>query len=48
MQVGPHIGWSNAIPDAIATVNVLFGASRLEFIGSGYHDKVSRFSLLYT
>ena len=41
MQVGPHIGWSNAIPDAITTVNVSFGLSRLEFIGTGYHDKVN-------
>ncbi|KAJ7796076.1 hypothetical protein B0H13DRAFT_2510203 [Mycena leptocephala] len=39
LQVGPHIGWENAIPDAISVVNLKIGGTKLAFVGSGYHDK---------
>ncbi|ROV95955.1 hypothetical protein VMCG_07980 [Cytospora schulzeri] len=37
----PHVGWSNAIPDATATVNISFSDNTtLRFTdGVGYHDK---------
>lgn len=40
MMVGPNIGWSNAVPDAIGTVNFTFEGTKLEFTGVAYHDKV--------
>jgi hypothetical protein len=40
-HLSPVIGWANAIPDSIATVDFdLGGAGKLKFLGSGYHDKV--------
>ncbi|KAJ7158013.1 hypothetical protein C8R43DRAFT_1234438 [Mycena crocata] len=39
MQVGPGIGWANAIPDAAASVNLSIGGTKLAFTGTGYHDK---------
>ncbi|KAJ7445613.1 hypothetical protein FB451DRAFT_1412642 [Mycena latifolia] len=41
MEVGPNIGWSNAIPDAAAaTVELTVGGTELTtFKGLGYHDK---------
>ena len=47
MLLAPHIGWSNAIPDADADVDLTILGSKLQFTGSAYHDKVFRlFSLL--
>jgi hypothetical protein len=40
-KLSPVIGWANAIPDSIATIDFnLGGAGTLKFTGSGYHDKV--------
>lgn len=38
--MGPHIGWANAIPDAVSTVDLVVDGTRLDFTGAGYHDKV--------
>jgi len=40
MMVAPHIGWSNAMPDAVGTVNFTIGGSEMGFEGAAYHDKV--------
>jgi hypothetical protein len=37
--VSPNIGWSNAIPDSHATVDMSLNGTSLTFRGSGYHDK---------
>ncbi|KAJ6535116.1 hypothetical protein B0H19DRAFT_1271765 [Mycena capillaripes] len=42
MQVGPHIGWANAVPDAASTVGLVVGGTPLAFSGAGYHDKVRK------
>ncbi|KAJ6570568.1 hypothetical protein DFH09DRAFT_1362677 [Mycena vulgaris] len=39
MEVGPRIGWANAIPDAASTVELTVGGTKIEFEGIGYHDK---------
>ncbi|KAJ7686123.1 hypothetical protein B0H17DRAFT_1013780 [Mycena rosella] len=39
LEVGPHIGWANAVPDAASVVDLNIGGSRLAFKGTGYHDK---------
>ncbi|KAK7008216.1 hypothetical protein R3P38DRAFT_3591328 [Favolaschia claudopus] len=39
MQVGPHIGWANAVPDASSTVDLEIDGEKLVFKGLGYHDK---------
>ncbi|KAJ7142929.1 hypothetical protein C8R44DRAFT_568841, partial [Mycena epipterygia] len=39
MEVGPGIGWANAIPDAASTVELTVGGTKLAFTGIGYHDK---------
>jgi hypothetical protein len=39
LQVGPNIGWSNAVPDAVGVVDFTFGDSELAFTGVAYHDK---------
>ncbi|KAJ7268380.1 hypothetical protein C8J57DRAFT_1181335 [Mycena rebaudengoi] len=39
MQVAPHIGWANAVPDSVATVRLIVGGTKLSFSGAGYHDK---------
>ncbi|KAJ6600369.1 hypothetical protein DFH09DRAFT_1128132, partial [Mycena vulgaris] len=39
MEVGPNIGWANAVPDAASIVNLKIGDTRLAFKGTGYHDK---------
>ncbi|KAJ7207711.1 hypothetical protein B0H12DRAFT_1206012 [Mycena haematopus] len=39
LEVGPNVGWANAIPDAASAVNLIVGGTRLGFSGSGYHDK---------
>jgi hypothetical protein len=42
LEVGPNIGWSNAMPDAVGTVNFNILGSSLNFTGVAYHDKVSQ------
>ncbi|KAJ7124603.1 hypothetical protein C8R43DRAFT_1030984 [Mycena crocata] len=39
MQVAPHIGWANALPDAASTVDLVVNGTKLAFSGAGYHDK---------
>ncbi|KAJ7124610.1 hypothetical protein C8R43DRAFT_1147309 [Mycena crocata] len=39
MQVAPHIGWANALPDAASTVELIVNGTKLAFSGAGYHDK---------
>jgi hypothetical protein len=40
MLVGPHIGWSNAIPDAVGVVDFEILGSKYVWEGVAYHDKV--------
>ncbi|KAK5683567.1 hypothetical protein LTS10_005100 [Elasticomyces elasticus] len=35
----PHVGWVNAIPDALTSVDFTINGSSLQFSGAGYHDK---------
>ncbi|KAL3457338.1 hypothetical protein BJX64DRAFT_280677 [Aspergillus heterothallicus] len=39
LQIAPHIGWANAVPDAEATVEFIVNGQRFEFTGIGYHDQ---------
>ena len=39
MEATPHIGWSNAIPDARALASFTVNDKSLAFEGIGYHDK---------
>ncbi|KAL4780297.1 hypothetical protein BJX76DRAFT_49533 [Aspergillus varians] len=39
LQVAPHVGWANAVPDAISTVQLSVRGYPYEFTGIGYHDK---------
>ncbi|KAM5434274.1 hypothetical protein MferCBS31731_006768 [Microsporum ferrugineum] len=39
MQICPHVGWANAVPDGNASVDMEIAGSRLQFHGSAYHDK---------
>ncbi|KAJ7660277.1 hypothetical protein DFH06DRAFT_1194162 [Mycena polygramma] len=39
MEVGPGIGWANAVPDAVSTVALTINGDKLAFTGAGYHDK---------
>ncbi|KAJ6457628.1 hypothetical protein C8R45DRAFT_563619 [Mycena sanguinolenta] len=39
LEVGPGIGWANAIPDAASVVNLKISGTQLAFSGSGYHEK---------
>ncbi|EFQ97093.1 hypothetical protein MGYG_00136 [Nannizzia gypsea CBS 118893] len=41
VQVCPHVGWANAIPDGNASVDMAIAGSSLRFHGTAYHDKVS-------
>jgi hypothetical protein len=42
-HLSPVIGWANAIPDSVATIDFNLGsAGDLKFTGPGYHDKVAR------
>jgi hypothetical protein len=41
MEVMPHIGWSNAIPDAKADIDLSVNGTRVKFSGVGYHDSKS-------
>jgi hypothetical protein len=45
MEVGPNIGWSNAMPDATGTVNLNILGSSFNFTGVAYHDKVGYINL---
>ncbi len=45
MELAPHLGWSNAVTDAEAYVEVIVDGEAFSFSGSGYHDKV--FTLLH-
>ncbi|TKA81672.1 hypothetical protein B0A55_01332 [Friedmanniomyces simplex] len=38
-QLMPHIGWVNAVPDAVASVDLQINGTALSFSGPGYHDK---------
>jgi hypothetical protein len=42
LEVSPHIGWANAIPDANATIDFVVRGRPLKFTGYGYHDKVTK------
>ncbi|KAJ6561271.1 hypothetical protein B0H10DRAFT_1966618 [Mycena sp. CBHHK59/15] len=39
LEVGPNIGWANAIPDAVSAVHLTVNGTKLAFTGAGYHDK---------
>ncbi|KAJ7748645.1 hypothetical protein B0H16DRAFT_1663509 [Mycena metata] len=40
LELGPHIGWANAISDADSTVDLrIDGDTPFAFRGTGYHDK---------
>lgn len=41
LEIAPHLGWVNLIPDAMAEVDMKIHGSTLKFRGPGYHDKVS-------
>lgn len=41
LEIAPHIGWTNAIPDSKGTVNFNIKGADLQFEGSAYHDQVS-------
>ncbi|EXJ70151.1 uncharacterized protein A1O5_06219 [Cladophialophora psammophila CBS 110553] len=38
-ELFPNIGWANAIPDAVGTVDLNLGGEHVSFTGTGYHDK---------
>lgn len=46
MLVGPHIGWSNAIPDAVGLVDFEIMGSKYAWTGNAYHDKVPLTNLI--
>ncbi|KAJ5092646.1 hypothetical protein NUU61_007516, partial [Penicillium alfredii] len=39
LEVAPHIGWVNLIPDAMGVVIMTIRGSSLQFRGPAYHDK---------
>ncbi|KAJ4317814.1 hypothetical protein N0V84_007176 [Fusarium piperis] len=39
MQIAPHIGWANGIPDANGKASLLINGQKWAFKGLGYHDK---------
>ncbi|KIY53782.1 hypothetical protein FISHEDRAFT_32652 [Fistulina hepatica ATCC 64428] len=39
LQLFPHLGWANAIPDAKTTVNFKLAGVDINYTGVGYHDK---------
>lgn len=41
LEIAPHIGWVNLVPDAVGEVDMKIHGSTLKFRGPGYHDKVS-------
>ena len=38
MELMPHVGWANAIPDATAYVELDVNGTSVKFSGRGYHD----------
>ncbi|EJU01403.1 hypothetical protein DACRYDRAFT_100352 [Dacryopinax primogenitus] len=38
LEVVPHLGWHNAMPDATALINLNVNGKKLKFKGAGYHD----------
>lgn len=40
LEIAPHLGWVNLVPDAMGVVDMKIRGSSLRFQGSGYHDKV--------
>jgi hypothetical protein len=41
MEILPQVGWANAIPDAIADVDLTLDGTPIKFTGVGYHDSTS-------
>ncbi|CAG8890342.1 unnamed protein product [Penicillium egyptiacum] len=41
LEIAPHIGWVNLIPDAVGEVDMKIHGSPMKFRGPGYHDKAS-------
>ncbi|KAJ5207534.1 Hydroxyneurosporene synthase [Penicillium cf. griseofulvum] len=41
LEIAPHIGWVNLVPDAVGEVDMKIYGSTLKFRGPGYHDKVN-------
>ncbi|KAF4624892.1 hypothetical protein G7Y89_g13276 [Cudoniella acicularis] len=39
MMVAPQIGWANAVPDAVGSVDMVIFGSEFKFTGVAYHDK---------
>ncbi|CAG9984563.1 unnamed protein product [Clonostachys byssicola] len=39
LVVAPSVGWTNAVPDADASVSLSVGGTAVEWSGIGYHDK---------
>ncbi|CAG7927319.1 unnamed protein product [Penicillium olsonii] len=39
LEIAPHIGWVNLVPDAEGVVDMNIRGSTLSFRGPGYHDK---------
>jgi len=39
LEVGPNIGWANAVPDAEGLADFEINGDALKFTGRGYHDK---------
>ncbi|KAJ5365554.1 Hydroxyneurosporene synthase [Penicillium concentricum] len=39
LEIAPHIGWVNLVPDAVGEVDMKIHGSTLKFRGIGYHDK---------
>ena len=37
MEVMPNLGWSNAVPDAVADVNLVVNGTEVRFEGVGNH-----------
>jgi hypothetical protein len=44
MEIMPHVGWANAIPDAIASVDLTVNGTLIKFTGVGYHDSTLSFT----
>lgn len=42
LEMAPHIGWANVMPDAVGSVDIDIQGSKLVFQGPAYHDKVSK------
>jgi hypothetical protein len=38
MSIMPNVGWSNAVPDAVAEVHIEVNGTKVDFSGVGYHD----------